>query len=398
MQRPSPYGYVAPFLRQAKAVAWDRLQQIVEPLRRRGLVTLSQMDLAVRWTTGASIRLWGADNADALRGLGLAGLVLDETAQVDGSVWEDVLQPALSDRQGWLLAIGTPSGVDLLHELWSRGERGEPGWTSKRYTVHDTGALDPDEVARLERTMAPLSWRREYLCDFSAQGEAQLLSIDEATAASRREVLPEDLNGAPRVIGVDVARQGRDATAIVRRYGRLVLPITVLQGADNMAVASILANMVQDWRPHGVFIDQGAGAGVIDRMRQLGHDVVEVPFGGTALRRGVFVDRRTEMWSLMADWVKSIGAIPRDADLIRELATPRVDYRPDGRMVMESKDNIRSRLPMRASPDMGDALALTFAAPVLVTDDPAEVLGAARIPGIVHQHREPQAFDYDPYA
>jgi hypothetical protein len=125
-----------------------------------------------------------------------------------------------------------------------------------------------------------------------------------------------------------------------------------------------VAVYIERWQPDAVFIDAGAGAGVIDRLRQLGHDVVEVNFGGKPTDPR-YVNKRAEMWHELADWVRAGGAIPNDNSLKLELATPTYKYDAANRIQLEGKDEIKKRLPEAGSPDLADALALTFAQPVV---------------------------------
>lgn len=359
------FAYVCPFRSQAKAVAWARLLQKVAPLRQAGAVEVHEGDLLVRFKhNGAVLRLFGADNHEALRGLRLDGVVLDEVAWIAPTVWEDVLQPALSDRLGWAWFIGTPHGINLFSELWHDAQS-LPSWAALRFTVHDTdGALDPAEVERLQREMPEGSFAREYLCDFSAAGDDQLIGLAEVEASARRACSPAEIAHAARVVGVDPARFGDDRTCIVQRQGRQMLPPIVLRGLDNMAVAARVADVIGSWLPDAVFIDSGAGAGVIDRLRHLGHNPIEVPFGGRANRPDQFVNMRIEMWWSLREWIRDGGAIVDDATLKQELATPRYEFDAAGRKKLEGKDDIKKRLKGGASPDIADALALTFAYPV----------------------------------
>jgi hypothetical protein len=97
-----------------------------------------------------------------MRGLRIDGSVIDEVAQIKPEVWMDIIQPALSDRKGWAMFIGTPAGINLFSELYYKAAS-LPEWHAARYTVYDTHALDEDEVARLKRDMAETSFAREYL-------------------------------------------------------------------------------------------------------------------------------------------------------------------------------------------------------------------------------------------
>ena len=143
------FFYIAPFLKQAKAITWARLKQRLAPMIQRKLVEVSEVDLSVTFPhNGATIRIFGADNPDAMRGVRLDGVVIDEVAQIKPTVWIDIIQPALSDRKGWALFIGTPKGVNLFSELYYRAKT-LPDWHAALFTVYDTEAIDADEVEQL---------------------------------------------------------------------------------------------------------------------------------------------------------------------------------------------------------------------------------------------------------
>jgi len=386
------FFYVAPFLKQAKTIAWSRLKQKLEPLRIMSAVDINEGDLMVTFKhNGAVIRVFGGDNPDAMRGVRLDGCVIDEVAQIKPEVWVDVVQPTLSDRKGWAMFIGTPAGVNLFSEIYYKA-MALPDWHAGRYTVYDTQAIDPDEVERLKRDMSETAFAREFMCDFAAAGDDQLISLNDAENAARREYVDRDISQAPRVIGVDPARFGDDRSVVFKRQGLVAFKPDIYRGIDNMDLAARVAFAIQDWRPDAVFVDSGAGAGVIDRLRQLRHDVIEVPFGGKAVQPNLYVNRRAEMWFELRDWLVNGGKIPNDPTLKQELATPMYWYDSAGRRVLEPKDEIKKRLQGGGSPDMADALALTFAYPVskrAEVDIIADQYGISR----KKQHRE-----YDPYS
>ena len=114
----------------------------------------------------------------------------------------------------------------------------------------------------------------------------------------------------------------------------------------------------------------GNGSGVIDRLRQLGHEVIEVNFSGKPMD-AVYKNKRTEMWCLMAEWLKAGGAIPNLTDLKQDLGSPIYFYDSANKKCLESKDAIKARI--RRSPDTADALALTFAFKVNARHDQEEV-------------------------
>lgn len=357
------YFYVAPFLKQAKIIAWSRIKQMVRPMVPFGAVEINESELFVRFThNGATIRIFGADNPDAMRGVRLDGCVIDEVAQIKPEVWDEIIQPALSDRKGWAWFIGTPKGINLFSSLYF-GAESRPDWASARYTVDDTDALDLAEVERLRSTMAETAFAREYLCDFSAAGDDQLLSLTDVETAAHRVYKESDIIHAPRVLGVDPARFGNDRSVIFPRQGLQAFDPLVYRGIDNMQLASMVAQKIEDWKPDAVFVDAGAGAGVIDRLRQLGNWVIEVNFGGKPIDQR-YQNKRAEMWHEMAEAIRSGLALPNMNALKLELATPTYRFDAGNRIVLESKDDIKKRLPDSGSPDLADALALTYAAPV----------------------------------
>ena len=383
------FVYVAPFLRQAKAIAWARLKSKIEPLRRTSVIEINEGELSVRFKhNGAIIRLFGGDNPDAMRGLRLDGIVMDEVAQLKNELWTDIVQPALSDRLGWSIFIGTPSGINLFSELYYKAIE-EDDWTAARYTVFDTDSLHPDEVTRLKRDMSETSFAREYLCDFSAQGDDQLIALADTEDAAKRVYQRDHVRLSPVVLGIDPARFGDDRSVVFRRQGRQAFKPVVYRGIDNMELAARVANLIEEHDPDAVFCDAGAGSGVIDRLRQLDYDVIEIPFGGKAMKPEQYINRRSEMWWLMKQWIEEGGAIPNDVALKQELATPIYWYDNVGRRVLESKDQIKKRLQGAGSPDLADALALTFALPV-----------AKKVPEDIYIKRRKaatQKTDYDPY-
>jgi hypothetical protein len=356
------FFYVAPLLKQAKIIAWQRIKQRCAPLVAARLCEINESELFVRFThNGATIRIYGADNPDAMRGVRLDGVVVDEVAQVKPETWEDILQPALADRKGWALFIGTPNGLNLFSDLFFKALDGREGWHAARFTVYDTNALDPEEVSRIKVDSSEQSFAREMLCDFSATGDDQLLSLSEIEEAARREMQPADIRFAPLILGVDPARFGGDRSVIVPRRGLQMMKPRVYRGIDNMALADRVAEAIDEYKPAAVFIDAGNGSGVIDRLRQLRHRVSEVPFGGAA-SDARYANRRAEMWFKLRDWVRAGGCLVNDLSLKQDLAAPTYRFNASDRIQLESKDDIKARgLP---SPDLGDALALTFAAPV----------------------------------
>ena len=364
------FAYIAPLLKQAKRIVWRRLKHRLRAMIQQGLVEVNESELTVTFTHNeAGISLYGADNPDALRGIYLDGVVLDEVAQMDPEVWDEVVRPTLADRRGWAIFIGTVKSVDLFYDVYMRGldlqDRGRKEWRVASWTCHETGAIDEDEIESMREEMSEAAFEREMLNNWDVQGDDQLISIIDVREAMARRYTRGDIEHAPRIMGIDPARFGNDRAVIVKRQGLQVFTPTIKQGVDNMKLARIASQQIRDWNPHAVFVDAGAGAGVIDRLRQLGHkNIIEVPFGGAADNDKLFNNHRTEMWWKMRDWIVSGGALPDDEKLRMELATPLYSYDKRERRVLESKEAIKKRLPKSGSPDIADAVAVTFSSVV----------------------------------
>lgn len=357
----SRYGYVAPLLKQAKAIAWDYLKAYTAPIPG---VKINESELYVELPhNGARIRIFGADNPDSLRGLYFDGVVLDEVADMKPDVWTAIIMPALLDRGGWADFIGTPKGINLFSELYFAGQQ-NLDWYADLHTVYDTEALSESEIELARESMPDAQFRQEFMCDFTAGSSNALLTFDVVQEAFGKHVRPEDYTFAPIILGVDVARQGDDRTVIFRRQGLASFEPITMRGADSMLVAARVAAEIETHKPDGVLVDGsgGYGAGVIDRLRQLGYAPIEVQFGGKPMDAR-FNNKRTEMYWGMAEWLRTGGAIPPVKELKIELCTPTYDHdNARGVMKLESKDDIKAR--MGYSPDLADALALTFAFPV----------------------------------
>ena len=165
------------------------------------------------------------------------------------------------------------------------------------------------------------------------------------------------------ILGVDVARFGADRSVILRRRGDRVEDIRVLRQMDTMQLAGWVAAAIRECSPAQVYVDEiGVGAGVVDRLRELGHPVRGVNVAHKARQDGLYLNLRAEgYWTLRQRFMSGSISIPADNQLVGELAALRYGYDSQGRLRMESKDEMRKRgLP---SPDKADALMLAFLAP-----------------------------------
>ena len=167
LQNPR-FGYLAPYFVQAKDIAWAYLKHYSAPILEIGGKTNESELSVVFGHNNAQIRLYGADNAERLRGLYFDGLAADEAQDIKPSVLTQIIMPALSDRRGWLDMSGTPKGWgNLLGETYKRAQN-DPDWFVQVLKASDTGILDPDELQMLRRSMPENEYLQEFECSFDA--------------------------------------------------------------------------------------------------------------------------------------------------------------------------------------------------------------------------------------
>jgi hypothetical protein len=351
------YGYVAPYLKQAKQVSWDYLKRFA--LQIPG-TSANESDLSIDFPNSARVRLYGSDNGESMRGLYFDGVVMDEVADMRMETWPEIIRPALADRKGWCLFIGTPKGLNQFHDLYQHALTNDT-WYAGMFRVDETDVLDKEEVALAKETMTENQYRQEFLCDFSASIDNALITIDKVTDASAIKRTQGEVEGSPRVLGVDVARFGADRSVIQKRQGLAAYEPVIFNDIDNMTLAGMVGQTINEWKPDAVFIDAGRGEGVIDRLRQLGFCVNEVNFGGRPTNPR-YNNKRSEMWDSVRIWLDDGGSLPNNTDMKTDLCVPTYKFDASNRLQLESKDDIKKR--GGRSPDLGDALALTFAFPV----------------------------------
>jgi hypothetical protein len=157
------YAYVAPYYSQAKNIAWDYLQRYSKPVMAKA----NQSELWVELVNGAKIKLYGADNPDALRGLYLDGVVLDEYADMRPRMWGEIIRPLLADRMGWAVFIGTPKGHNAFYDVYTNATK-DNRWFAKTLRASQTGLLPNSELEDAQASMSPDQYEQEFECSFEA--------------------------------------------------------------------------------------------------------------------------------------------------------------------------------------------------------------------------------------
>ena len=361
-----------------------------------------------------SARAWSRSADASQQGNTLAGLhadyilfLLDESGGIPDAVMAAAEAALSSCREGHIVQAGNPTHLE--GPLWR-------ACTSERRLWHVTEiTADPDDPRRSSRVQA--GWAREQIEKYGRDNPWVLVNVfgrfppsslntligpDECRAATQRAWRLQDIAAAPRVLGVDVARFGDDASVIFPRQGLVAFAPQHFRHLDGIQGAGAVARKWADWDADACFIDDtgGWGASWIDNLRLLRRDAVGVGFSSAARDSGRYDNRRTEMYFEAVQWIKAGGQLPPAdtpgiAELIGALSQTTYSFRGD-RLLLEPKEQVKQRLG--ASPDEADAFALTFAEPVAVRvrhADPAMAIAAWREARL---RRNETIHDYDVFS
>lgn len=350
---------VGKWFRSSITSHWFETQAMSIKSRDRGHADLWRLDFVA----------WSANNTEAFAGLHnkdrIIVLMFDEASKITDSVWE-VAEGALTDENTiiiWIVFGNPTQNTGRFRECFRRhrrrwirrqiDSRTVPGTNKKKLAewVSDYGE-DSDFVKVRVRGMFPSTSAKQFI------------STEDVDAAQKVHLRKEQYDFAPKIIGVDPAWTGDDELVIYLRqglYARLLM--TMPKNDNDILVANHVARFEDELQADAVFIDLGHGTGIYSAGVTLGRTWQLVSFAEKSIDRGC-LNKRAEMWKGMRDWLKQGGALDaRDDILYHDLIGPELVARVDGKLQIESKEDMKARgLP---SPNRADALGLTFARPVV---------------------------------
>ncbi len=327
----------------------------------------------------ADLVTWSVHNTEAFAGLHNQGkrivFVFDEASGIDAKVWEIALG-ALTDAGTEIifLAFGNPTlNTGAFREIFGKFRH---VWNTRQI---DSRTVEGTNHAFLDELVATYGEDSDIVKvrvrgQFPSASTMQFIATDVADAARSRALGPT-IGSDPVIFGVDCARFGDDHSTLAIRCGRDARsrPWKRWYHQDAMMLAGDIALQAALYSPDAIFVDAGnIGAAVVDRLRQLLPDTMigEVWFGSTRVREANWTggtrvrvaNKRAEMWTNMRHWLEN-GCIPDDQAIHDDLIGPEYGFNADQAVQLEKKDHLKARgLP---SPDDGDALACTFAEPVM---------------------------------
>ena len=352
---------------QLKTKTWTELGKWARLCRWQEAVTYGAHALlsATHSNSGRIDKVaWSERSPESFAGLHNQGkrilVVFDEASAIHDLIWE-VTEGALTDENTEIIwaVFGNPtrnSGrfFECFHRFRHR-------WACRKIDSRTAAITNKGQIAQWAEDHGEDSdfFKVRVRGEFPATSAEQFISSGVVAAAVERSCPPD--GSSPVVIGVDCARFGDDQSVILTRQGRKVLEIIKLRDKRGHDIAR---KVFETSRRHGadaLFIDGGGvGASTCDALHAMGVRHFEVGFGERADNNGDngFANRRAEMWGRMKSWLERAD-IPNDPELIADLGGPEYSYDSRMRVVLEKKDDMKAR--GLASPDVGDALAVTFA-------------------------------------
>ena len=311
---------------------------------------------------------WSEHNTEAFAGLHNKGkiiiLLFDEASKISDGVW-DVAEGALTDEGTVIIwiAFGNPTrNSGRFRECFRRFKK---RWITRQIDSRDVEGTNKEFLQQLVDDNGENSDKVKVRVrgQFPSQSAMQFISVDDADAARDVHLRPEQFNFAPVILGVDPAWTGDDDLEIVLRQGLYSKSILTMARNDNdIHVANVIARLEDGHKVDAVFIDAGYGTGIASAGTTMGRSWQLIWFSGKPANPG-YLNKRAEIWGNMKQWLKAGGSFdPDDTGLYDDLVGPETVARLDGKIQLESKENMKKRgLP---SPNKGDALALTFSSPV----------------------------------
>ena len=209
------FFYCAPTYRMAKDIAWKTLKRLVPQV---WIKTKNESDLKIELINDSTIELKGTENAMALRGRSLSGVVLDEAAFMSAEVWFEVIRPALADKQGWALFISTPDGTaSWFYDLWCYCEEGYEDWQRWSFTTIEGGNVPADEVEAARTQLDERTFRQEFEASFENLTGLVAVSFDDANISP----IAKDIKIMPILLGVDFNVDPMSGICAVKDDGNL---------------------------------------------------------------------------------------------------------------------------------------------------------------------------------
>jgi hypothetical protein len=289
--------------------------------------------------------------------------IFDEASAIPEKIWE-VAEGGLTDGEPMIFSFGNPTRNTGKFQRITFGNERER-WRKFSVDSRKSRFTNKEQIA-------------EWISDYGEDSDFVRVRVrGECPRAGSSQLIPGDIVAAarkykavgfsalPKILSVDVARFGDDRSVVVCRQGRQARILEKLRGVDTVQLAERVIALIHQEHPDATVVDgDGLGAGVVDQLKHRGFrdGVFEFHGGGSPRDPDAYFNQRAECWSKMRDWLKAGAEIPDDPEIEVDLTGVQYGYSAKQQIQLEKKEDMKRR--GLASPDLGDALAMSFSVTV----------------------------------
>jgi len=346
------------------------VNQLPEQLQELLIVKSDRIEIKAAPETGfISARTSRAESPEALAGIHADHVLLiaDEASGVPEAVFE-AAAGSMSGTEAATILLGNPTRSSGF--FFDTHNRLKEHWWTKRVSCVDSPRVSKVYVEEMKQRYGEDSnaFRVRVLGEFPLSDDDTVIPMHLTDAAMNRDIVEDDK--APAIWALDVARFGTDRSALAKRRGQVITEVKRWAGLDLMQLTGAVVAEYQSQptylQPVEILVDSiGLGSGVVDRLRELKLPARGINVSESPSMKGTYINLRAELWFATKAWLEQRGCrLPKDEDLMAELAGPRFKFSSSGKMQVESKGDLKKR-GLR-SPDLADAVVMTMAADAAV--------------------------------
>jgi len=364
----------------AELAKWIKASPLIDSLLEWNSKRVVMRSEPQNWFISA--RTWpktgnSKEQADTLAGLhaDYTLFVIDESGSIPPAVGVSAEAALSTGLECKIIQAGNPTDINGMLYGAHKDRKQDGG----RWEVIEISG-DPDDPGRCSRV--DIEWARSQIRAYGRENPFvmvnvlgkfpggtinTLISEEEVVSAQKRYYRAHEIANVARILGIDVAREGLDASVICRRQGIQMFPLDRYRNITGIEGAAVTNRIWAEFDADAVFVDATGGFGFtwIDQLTVLGRQAIPVKFSAKAANEERYQNKRAEMYFKLVEWIRMGGAIPDDANL-REALVKTTYFHKHDRLQLEEKEQIKDRLGF--SPDEADAAALTFAEPVQPKD------------------------------
>lgn len=317
----------------------------------------------------ASLVTASVENKESLQGGHSENYVIlaDEASGISQEAFDILLGTLSTGKGGRFIQVSNPvRSSGRFYEIFTNKHAGK-GWETMYFSAFDSPNVNKDWIDEMKNFYGVDSdlYRMRVLGRFPRVGASQFISGDIVEECIRTDLPYTAYHNYPKVMGVDIARFGDDATCFIVRQGPKLIDVKTFRGLDTMEVAAKVAEYQGQMQCSMIYIDAiGIGAGTYDRLKELGLPVKDVIVSSKSTEPNMYLNLRAQLWGRMRQWLENGADLPmfcrdRESNLAAQLTSMEYGYNNKMQIQLMAKRDLKKL--GHPSPDIADALSLTWA-------------------------------------